>query len=75
MIPPGVHRDNVSVSKPRASGDDPAGSLQSAWTDGVNPARAGMIRHRPLTHIHRLSKPRASGDDPIAISNAIKRGE
>ena len=33
--------------------------------NAVNPARAGMIRLRPVKNVGAASKPRASGDDPL----------
>ena len=68
MIPRQSLHDSPCPRKPRASGDDPSGSVSSQERTSVNPARAGMI---PLT-LTLLSvwvcKPRASGDDPAFLA-------
>ena len=67
-----IHRVPVEadprLSKPRASGDDPADDVDVDAGALVNPARAGMIPADITAFSPRLSKPRASGDDPCTVT-------
>ena len=60
----------IMASKPRASGDDPEAIEREIREPLVNPARAGMIRHRERRKEPQNGKPRASGDDPNASSSS-----
>ena len=63
-----VRLDNVLISVPRASGDEPHLYTRRARVFRVFPARAGMSRYaRPLGCSCRRV-PRASGDEPQQVS-------
>ena len=55
---------DMRLGKPRASGDDPRVVGADGDLGVVNPARAGMIHQRDVSHAGAEGKPRASGDDP-----------
>ena len=61
-----------SLSKPRASGDDPTVRLADGSYEKVNPARAGMIPGRSRRGCGTRRKPRASGDDPPAPAEDVE---
>ena len=64
--------NNHSLSKPRASGDDPWLTTEKGISTLVNPARAGMIRFPIALAAVCTRKPRASGDDPIILGGATR---
>ena len=64
MIRAGVAGPADADRKPRASGDDPRVVGADGDLGVVNPARAGMIHQRDVSHAGAEGKPRASGDDP-----------
>ena len=67
MIRTGWGTTTTSMSKPRASGDDPLGDGGGDLLAEVNPARAGMIPEMAEFDDDFECKPRASGDDPDDI--------
>ena len=64
---------NPQRGKPRASGDDPVADYEFASPEGVNPARAGMIRAVGGEWCRSPRKPRASGDDPAWYKGNTQR--
>ena len=55
----------TKTSIPRESGDDPPQGLIDKGSEGVFPARAGMIRDKRQNQHLLLCIPRESGDDPL----------
>ena len=70
MIPKSGRPITAPSRKPRASGDDPTFPFGVEYTQGVNPARAGMIPSQVPSAVSATSKPRASGDDPNSVVGA-----
>ena len=62
----------VSVSRPRASGDDPRVIPSASVSRSVDPARAGMIPSDLYSAIESDRRPRASGDDPTDVLKRIE---